>query len=121
MYREKQVRIGLIDLVQQDDASVNVVEHVVQTADGEWTVEYLYDDSTVILYGLEADGRLGQILETRFDVDDRQMYSLAPDIASRPAVPVPPRRVMECWSIRVLRLVRVAPADWRIQIRRVSR
>ena len=28
---------------------------------------------------------------------------------------------MECWSIGVLRLVRVAPADWRIQIRRVSR
>ena len=30
-------------------------------ADGGWTVEYLYDDSTVVMYNLEPDGRLGEI------------------------------------------------------------
>ncbi|OIJ68308.1 lactonase family protein [Streptomyces mangrovisoli] len=34
------------------------VEHVVRTADGGWDVEYLYDDSTVLLYGLRPDGAL---------------------------------------------------------------
>jgi hypothetical protein len=43
------------------------------------------------------------------------------DKALRARARIPPRGVMECWSIGVLRLVRVAPADWRIQIRRVSR
>jgi hypothetical protein len=43
------------------------------------------------------------------------------DKALRARAQIPPRAVMECWSIGVLRLVRVAPADWRIQIRRVSR
>ncbi|MGI5461114.1 lactonase family protein [Streptomyces sp. CA-249302] len=37
------------------------VEHVVRTDDGTWAVKYLYDDSTVLLYGLEPDGRIGQL------------------------------------------------------------
>lgn len=45
-------------LVTANHGSFEHVEHVVRTGDGQWTVEYLYDDSTVLLYGLEADGRL---------------------------------------------------------------
>ena len=48
-------------LVTANHGDFDHVEHVVRTPEGEWTVEYLYDDSTVILYGLEKDGRLGEI------------------------------------------------------------
>lgn len=36
------------------------IERVVKTAAG-WSTEYVYDDSTLIMYGLEADGALGAI------------------------------------------------------------
>lgn len=39
------------------------VERVVRNAEGEWVSEYIYDDSTVILYRLEDDGRVGRILD----------------------------------------------------------
>jgi len=41
------------------------VEHVVPTGDGGWTVDYLYDDSTVIVYDVEPDGRLGEIRDVQ--------------------------------------------------------
>lgn len=41
------------------------VERVVRTASGGWASEYVYDDSTVILYRLEDDGRVGQILDLK--------------------------------------------------------
>jgi 6-phosphogluconolactonase len=33
-----------------------------ESANGSWTVEYLYDDSTVIAYQLQPDGALDRIL-----------------------------------------------------------
>jgi 6-phosphogluconolactonase len=50
-------------LVTANHGDFDHVEHVVQTDDGGWTIEYLYDDSTVILYELEPDGHLGKILD----------------------------------------------------------
>jgi 6-phosphogluconolactonase len=41
------------------------VERVVRNDAGEWISEYLYDDSTVILYEIEADGRLGKIRDIK--------------------------------------------------------
>jgi 6-phosphogluconolactonase len=41
------------------------VEHVVQAADGRWTTEYLYDDSTVLMYDVEPDGRLGELRDVQ--------------------------------------------------------
>jgi 6-phosphogluconolactonase len=37
------------------------VERVIRDPAGGWGVEYVYDDSTVISYALEADGRVGRI------------------------------------------------------------
>jgi 6-phosphogluconolactonase len=48
-------------LVTANHGDFDHVEHVARTADGRWTTEYLYDDSTVVLYGLEPDGRLAAI------------------------------------------------------------
>lgn len=48
-------------VVSANHGSFDHVERVIQTADGAWTTEYLYDDSTVIVYNVEADGRLGAI------------------------------------------------------------
>jgi len=39
-------------------------DHVVkgvQTADGKWVERFEYDDSTVVQYGLEADGSIGEV------------------------------------------------------------
>ncbi|MEU6192250.1 lactonase family protein [Streptomyces sp. NPDC047061] len=41
------------------------VEHVVRTGEGTWAVEYLYDDSTVLLYGLAPDGTIGQLRDVQ--------------------------------------------------------
>lgn len=41
------------------------VEHVVRTDDGNWAVEYIYDDSTVLLYRLEPDGRIGELRDVQ--------------------------------------------------------
>ena len=48
-------------LITANHGDFEHVEQVVRTADGRWTTEYVYDDSTVVLYGLEADGRLGEL------------------------------------------------------------
>lgn len=48
-------------LVTANHGSFEHVERVIRTADGGWTVEYVYDDSTVILYDLQPDGRVGDI------------------------------------------------------------
>jgi 6-phosphogluconolactonase len=50
--------------VSANHGSFDHVERVVQTAGGEWTTEYVYD-STVIVYDVEADGRLGTIRDVR--------------------------------------------------------
>jgi 6-phosphogluconolactonase len=52
-------------LITANHGDFDHVEHVVQAADGQWTVEYLYDDSTVVMYELEPDGRLGPIRDVQ--------------------------------------------------------
>jgi 6-phosphogluconolactonase len=52
-------------VVCANHGSFDHIERVIQTADGTWTTEYLYDDSTVILYNVEADGHLGPIRDLR--------------------------------------------------------
>jgi 6-phosphogluconolactonase len=52
-------------LVTANHGDFEHVEHVVRTSDEKWTIEYLYDDSTVIMYGLEPDGRLGDIRDVQ--------------------------------------------------------
>jgi 6-phosphogluconolactonase len=37
------------------------VVKAVQTADGKWVERFEYDDSTVVQYGLEADGSIGEV------------------------------------------------------------
>ena len=39
------------------------VERVLRAAEGGWSVEYLYDDSTVLRYRLEDDGRIGELTD----------------------------------------------------------
>lgn len=48
-------------VVSANHGSFDHVERVTQTADGGWTTKYIYDDSTVVLYEIESDGRLGKI------------------------------------------------------------
>ena len=48
-------------IVSANHGSFDHIERVIQTADGDWTTGYVYDDSTVVLYEVEADGRLGKI------------------------------------------------------------
>ncbi|WP_211190433.1 beta-propeller fold lactonase family protein [Actinomycetospora sp. TBRC 11914] len=47
-------------LLCADHGSFDHVERVVRTEDG-WNVEYVYDDSTVLLFGLEPDGSIGDL------------------------------------------------------------
>jgi 6-phosphogluconolactonase len=48
-------------IVTANHGDFDHVERVVRGADGAWTSEFVYDDSTVILYELGPDGRLGPI------------------------------------------------------------
>lgn len=48
-------------LISANHGSFEHIERVTQTVDGKWTIEYMYDDSTVILYDVEIDGRIGNI------------------------------------------------------------
>jgi 6-phosphogluconolactonase len=50
-------------LVTANHGDFDHVEHVVRLADGGWAVEYLYDDSTVLLYSLADDGSLDALLD----------------------------------------------------------
>jgi 6-phosphogluconolactonase len=52
-------------LVTANHGDFEHVEHVVRTDDGNWAVEYLYDDSTVLLYGLEPEGRIGELRDVQ--------------------------------------------------------
>lgn len=52
-------------LITANHGDFDHVERVVQNADGTWSTEYLYDDSTVIQYGLSADGALGGIQDVK--------------------------------------------------------
>jgi 6-phosphogluconolactonase len=52
-------------IVTANHGDFDHVEHVVRTGDDQWAVEYLYDDSTVILYEVEPDGRLGEIRDVQ--------------------------------------------------------
>lgn len=40
------------------------VEHIVRTPDG-WGVEYLYDDSALLYYRIEQDGRIGDLADVQ--------------------------------------------------------
>lgn len=52
-------------LVTANHGDFQHVERVVRDADGNWVSEYVYDDSTVIVYRLEDDGRVGRILDLK--------------------------------------------------------
>lgn len=52
---------GQRHLVTANHGSFEHVEHIVKGTDGEWTVEYLYDHSSVLLYELEPDGSIGRL------------------------------------------------------------
>jgi 6-phosphogluconolactonase len=51
-------------LVSAHHGSFDHVEHVVETPSG-WEVEYLYDDSTVVLFAIEPDGSIGRITDLK--------------------------------------------------------
>ena len=52
-------------LVTANHGDFDHVERVVRTDDGGWSVEYVYDDSTVLLYGLEPDGAIARLLDVK--------------------------------------------------------
>ncbi|MDQ4490824.1 lactonase family protein [Sinomonas sp. ASV486] len=52
-------------LVTANHGDFDHVERVVRTDDGGWTVEYVYDDSTVLLYALQPDGALAKLLDVK--------------------------------------------------------
>ncbi|MCM0614983.1 lactonase family protein [Paenarthrobacter sp. TYUT067] len=52
-------------LISANHGSFEHVEHVVKGRDGEWTVEYLYDDSSVLVYDLGTDGAIGKLTDVK--------------------------------------------------------
>jgi 6-phosphogluconolactonase len=52
-------------VISANHGSFEHIERVVQTADGTWTTEYHYDDSTVVLYALDLEGHIGPIRDVR--------------------------------------------------------
>lgn len=50
-------------LVTANHGDLDHVERVVRAGDGSWTTEYVYDDSTVLLYALTDDGGLDRLLD----------------------------------------------------------
>ncbi|MBU9205429.1 lactonase family protein [Burkholderia multivorans] len=52
-------------LVTANHGSFVHVERVVQRSADEWVSEFVYDDSTVILYGIEDDGSVGRIRDLK--------------------------------------------------------
>ena len=52
-------------VITANHGSFEHVERVVQAADGHWITEFAYDDSTVIMYEVETDGRLGKIRDVQ--------------------------------------------------------
>jgi 6-phosphogluconolactonase len=62
-------------LVTANHGDFDHVERVRQSSDGQWTTEYVYDDSTVLLYDLAPDGRLAGLR----DVQVRAGHGLDPN------------------------------------------
>jgi 6-phosphogluconolactonase len=52
-------------LVSANHGSYEHIEHVVQTEDGSWDTQYLYDDSTVVVYALENSGQIKAISDVQ--------------------------------------------------------
>jgi 6-phosphogluconolactonase len=52
-------------LVTANHGDFDHVERVVQTGERRWDVEYVYDDSTVVLYDIEPNGLLGEIRDVQ--------------------------------------------------------
>jgi 6-phosphogluconolactonase len=52
-------------LVSANHGDFEHVERVVRTPEGKWTVEYVYDDSTVLLYDLEQGGHIGELRDVK--------------------------------------------------------
>jgi len=51
--------------VTANHGSFDHVERMIRTADGGWDVEFVYDDSTLVLYDLQPDGTLGPITDVQ--------------------------------------------------------
>ncbi|MFM6853209.1 MAG: lactonase family protein, partial [Sphingopyxis sp.] len=47
-------------LISSNHGDFQHVEKVVRMADGQWGTEYIYDDSTIIVFPLDDDGGIGQ-------------------------------------------------------------
>ncbi|SLK09113.1 lactonase family protein [Novosphingobium mathurense] len=47
-------------LVSANHGDFQHVEKVVRQADGDWTIEYVYDDSTLVVYPLDARGNISR-------------------------------------------------------------
>ena len=52
-------------VISANHGSFEHTERVVQNADGRWMTEYHYDDSTVVMYALERDGKIGPICDVQ--------------------------------------------------------
>ncbi len=60
------------------------VVKVVETADGKWVEKFEYDDSTVVQYGLEDDGSIGEVQDV-FVLTGRGVgVSAGPNTCTRP-------------------------------------
>ncbi|MBT2246129.1 lactonase family protein [Sphingobium sp. BHU LFT2] len=56
---------GSRSLVCANHGDFQHVEKVVRLPDGGWGTDYVYDDSTLLLYGLEADGCIGALRDVQ--------------------------------------------------------
>lgn len=52
-------------LISANHGSFEHVERVVKGPDGEWSVEYLYDDSSILVYDLNDEGAIGKITDVK--------------------------------------------------------
>ena len=52
-------------LISANHGSFEHTERVAQTPDGNWITEYHYDDSTVVMYAIEHDGKVGPICDVQ--------------------------------------------------------
>jgi 6-phosphogluconolactonase len=52
-------------VISANHGSFEHTERVVRTADGTWTTQYHYDDSTVVMYALDLEGHIGPIRDVR--------------------------------------------------------
>lgn len=52
-------------LVSANHGDFGHVERIVRTADGGWGVDYVFDDSAVLVYNLEPDGTIGALRDVQ--------------------------------------------------------